>query len=212
MIYVFFFLYTIILSNIIMTKTVIIIILVLLILIFNCLIYKDSVLNSQTENFVIFNNDEKTPSNFLSILFPSNKHTTSIYENRFNFIPSTINKDISSSINNDDLKSNKCCLVKKELNNNNFKYTYTAYNNLDCDINNFALDHNNELLTDGINHWNNNECKNDTNILGSCQHYNFECIDFVDKETCNKYNEQMPPDPLNRKITFNWSNKPCYNR
>ena len=193
-----------------MTKRVIIIILLLFIFIFNCIIY--NVLNSLSEHFVIFNNDEKIHSNFLPILFPSDKHTTSIYENRFNFIPSTINKNILSNINNDDLKSNKCCLVKKELDNNNFKYTYTLYNNLDCNINNFALDHNNELLFDGINNWNNNNCNNDTNILGSCQHYNFECIDFVDKETCNKYNDKMPPDPLNRKINFTWSNKPCYNR
>jgi hypothetical protein len=37
-------------------------------------------------------------------------------------------------------------------------------------------------------------------------------IDFVDKETCNKYNEKMPSNPLNHKIAFTWSNKPCYNR
>jgi hypothetical protein len=197
-----------------MLKTIIIIILLILILLFN-----------YSEPFTIFNPvDENTPNGFynidrfLRILFPSNKHTSSIYENRFNFIPTTINddklnNDISLSTSNyDDLKSNNCCLVKKELNNNNFKYTYKKYNDLKCDIDNFVLDQNNQLLFDGINNWNNNECKDDTTKLGSCQHYNFECIDFIDKETCDKYNEKMPPDPLNRKFAFTWSNKPCYNK
>jgi hypothetical protein len=177
------------------------------------------------EEFTIFNPVNKyTPNGFYDIdryfriLFPSDNYTSSIYENRFNFIPATINdntlnNDISLSTSNyDDLKSNKCCLVKKVLDNNNFKYEYTKYSDNDCDIDNFVLDQNNQLLFDGINNWNNNECKNDTTKLGSCKHYNFECIDFVDKETCDKYNDQMPPDPLNRKITFTWSNKPCYNR
>ena len=51
---------------------------------------------------------------YFRILFPSDKHTTSVYENRFNFIPSTINdnklnQDVSLSTSNyDDFKSNKC--------------------------------------------------------------------------------------------------------
>lgn len=197
-----------------MIKTIIIIILLIFILLF-----------SNTEHFTIFNPvNENTPNGYynidryLRILFPSDKYTSSIYENRFNFIPSTINddklnKDISLVTSDyDDLKSNKCCLVKKELDNNNFKYTYTKYNDNECDIDNFVLDQNNQLLFDGVDNWNNDQCKNDNNTLGSCQHYNFECIDFVDKETCNNYNDKMPPDPLNRKITFTWSKKPCYNR
>ena len=197
-----------------MIKTIIIVILLIFIFLFN-----------DTENFTVFNPvNENTPNGFyeidrfLRIFYPSDKSTTSIYENRFNFIPSTINdsnlnNDTSLSTSNyDDLKSNKCCLVKKELDYNNFKYTYKKYNNLECDIDNFVLDQNNQLLFDGINNWDNNECKNDTTKLGSCKHYNFECIDFVDKETCDNYNNKMPSDPLNRKITFTWSNKPCYNR
>ena len=180
-----------------------------------------------SENFTVFNPiDENSPKGFLDIdrfvriFFPSDKNTSSIYKNRFDFIPVTINymseklnNDISLNTSNyDDLKSDKCCLVKKELDGNNFKYIYKKYNNMDCDIDNFELDQNNQLLFDGINNWDNNECKNDTNKLGSCQHYDFECIDFVDKETCDTYNERMPKDPLNRKIGFTWSNKPCYNR
>ena len=197
-----------------MIKTIVIIILLIFIFLFN-----------YSENFTIFNPvNENTPNGFhdidrfFKILFPSDKNTTSVYKNRFNFIPATINdnnlsNDISlSTVDYDDLKSNKCCLVKKELDNNNFKYTYKKYNDSECDIDNFVLDQNNQLLYDGINNWNNNECKNDTTKLGSCQHYNFECVDFIDRETCNKYNKLMPSTRLNRNITFTWSNKPCYNR
>ncbi len=197
-----------------MIKTIIIIILLILIFLFN-----------YSENFTIFNPvNENTPNgyynidNFYRILFPSNNNTTSIYKNRFEFIPVTINDnklsndDSLSTSNYDELKSNKCCLIKKELDNNNFKYTYKKYNDLECDIDNFVLDQNNQLLFDGINNWNNDECKNDNTTLGSCKHYDFECIDFVDEKTCNKYNEMMPQDPSNRKINFTWSNKPCYNR
>lgn len=176
-----------------MIKIIIIIILLLLNYLFN-----------YNELFYSINNE-------MNISYPSNKHTTSIYENRFKFIPVTINKNILFNYN--DLKSDKCCLVKKELdNNNNYKYIYTKYNDNECNIDNFTLDQNNQLLFDGINNWNNNECKDESKILGSCQHYNFECIDFVDEKTCNNYNEKMPDDPLNRKIHFTWYNKPCYNR
>jgi hypothetical protein len=199
-----------------MTKTIIIIILLIIIYL----------LYNSNENFSYFNTvDENTPKNnseidrFFRILLPSDKYTSSIYENRFNFIPATINdnknlnKDISLSTNfYDDIKSNKCCLVKKELAGNNFIYKYKKYNDLECDLDNFQIDQNNQLLFDGINNWKNEECKDDTNKLGSCQHYDFECIDFVDKQTCDSYNSRMPPDPLNRKITYNWSSKPCYNK
>ena len=88
-----------------MIKTIIIIILLILIFLFN-----------YSENFTIFNPvNENTPNGFydvdkfLRILFPSDKHTLSIFKNRFEFIPVTINnnklnKDISLSTSNyDDL-------------------------------------------------------------------------------------------------------------
>ena len=70
-----------------MIKTIIIIILLIFIILFN-----------YSESFTIFNTvDENTPNGyydvdrFLRILFPSDKNTSSIYQNRFNFIPTTIN-------------------------------------------------------------------------------------------------------------------------
>jgi hypothetical protein len=185
----------------------IIIILFLLILFFLFNYYESFIFNFDNNNIKIGNYDNN------NIYFPSDKHTNSIYKNRINLIPITINnKNFDNQLNNDNLKSNKCCLVKKELDNDNFKYTYTKYYDNECNINNYVLNHNNQLLFDGINNWNNDECKNDTKKLGSCKHFNFECIDFIDEETCNNYNNKIPTDPLNRNIGLIWSNKPCYNR
>jgi hypothetical protein len=117
-----------------MTKTIIIIILLIIIYI----------LYTSNEHFSYFNTvDENTPKSyseidrFFRILFSSDKNTSSIYENRFNFIPATIddktklNNDVSLTTNfYDDIKSNKCCLVKKELDGNNFIYKYKKYNDL----------------------------------------------------------------------------------
>ena len=171
------------------------------------------------ENFnPVSSNTPKSFNNINSyyrILFPSTSNTTSIYENRFNFIPSTMNDDkkLNKDNNYDELRSNSCCLVKKILDNNDgFAYTYTPYSNNDCDLDNFELDQNNQLLFDGQNGWSNSYCSKDTTNLGSCQHYDFECIDFVSNDKCNEYNNRMPPDPQNRKLTFNWNKKPCYNK
>lgn len=138
---------------------------------------------------------EKFNNEFYNISFPSNENTTSIYDNRLNLIPTTININVPNNMYNNKIKSNKCCLVKKEL--NMAKYKYQKYNDLDCDIDNFILDNNNQLLFDGINNWNNNECNDNSIFLGSCKNNNLECFDFIDKKTCDDY-----------KLT--WSNKPCY--
>jgi len=141
---------------------------------------------------------------------------TNIYENRFNFIPvvkldSNLNPFMIFN-NNDKIKNNNCCLIKKFIDGNDFKYIYQKYNNSDCDIDNFYLDQNNQLLFDGINNWDNKYCNNNNDFLGSCKHYDFECIDFVDEITCNNYNNRMQLDKQNKKIYFSWSKKPCYNR
>lgn len=135
-----------------------------------------------------------------------------IYENRFNFIPLTTDNNFET-ITDDRLSSSKCCLVKKMLDyNDGFEYTYTKYEDDKCNIDNFELDHNNQLLFEGYNGWSNDYCSNDTSTLGSCQHYNFECIDFVSKDKCDEYNTLMPADKLKRKISYDWKAKPCYNK
>lgn len=168
-----------------------------------------------------FNYNINTPKsfinsdNFFRISLQSNKNTTSIYQNRFSFIPVTINDDKLSNDNNnivtnyDEIKSNKCCLVKKKFDDGQFSYEYKKYLNNECDLNNFELDQNNQLFFDGINGWTNDMCSNEKSNLGSCKHYDFECIDFISEKQCNTYNANMPPDPQNRKISFKWNKKTC---
>jgi hypothetical protein len=170
------------------------------------------------ENFSYFNpyqfNDSplslnKNKNELYKINYPinnNNNKTPSIFDNRFNLMPITSN--LKQHINDD-----KCCLIKKVLKNNNiYEYTYKTYYQEDCNIDNFELDQNNQLFIDGKNNWSNNLCSNDKSKLGSCKHYDFECVDFIPEDLCNKYNDKMPPDPHNRKIKFNWSKKPCYAR
>jgi hypothetical protein len=150
-----------------------------------------------------------------------NVTTTSIYQNRFNLIPSTFGDGISEQdqlLYKKELTSNKCCLVEKKtfdntstINNIDSEYKYTEYTDTDCDLNNFDLNENKQLFFDGINNWSNNYCSNKTTNLGSCQHYDMECIDFVSEQQCKEYNDKMPVDRQNRnKIIYKWNPNTCY--
>jgi hypothetical protein len=106
-----------------------------------------------------------------------------------------------------------CCLVEKKYIEDNkntpiklrnstgghFKYVYTKLEDEKCDLKLFRLDNNKQLFFDGVNNWSNNYCKvnNSKNVLGSCRLNSKECIDFVDKNYCDKY-----------KMT--WSEKTCH--
>jgi len=110
---------------------------------------------------------------------------------------------------NDNLKSDlntKCCLVQKNylpndnsLYKGNFKYTFTSKKNEECDPELYNSDNNNQLLIDKVNNWSNENCSENTNKIGSCRMINYECIDFVDKEYCDKIPEMV------------WSDKTCNN-
>jgi hypothetical protein len=168
------------------------------------------------ENFNYFNpyqfNENPlsiTKNELYKITFPLNNNNNkipSIFDNRLNLIPVTSN--LEQPINN-----NKCCLIKKVLKNNDiYEYNYKTYYQEDCDINKFELDQNNQLFIDGENNWSNDLCSSHLSKLGSCKHHNFECVDFIPEDLCNKYNDMIPTDSHNRKIKFNWSKKPCYAR
>jgi hypothetical protein len=66
-----------------------------------------------------FNYDINTPKsyndsdNFLRISLPSNKNTTSIYQNRFSFIPVTINDNKLTLIRQGKLNLKEGCLKRK---------------------------------------------------------------------------------------------------
>jgi hypothetical protein len=98
-----------------------------------------------------------------------------------------------------------CCLVQKKYlpdSNNilggNFKYVFQEFKNENCDFNNYIQDNNKQLFIDGYNSWSNKSCNNNQNKIGSCRNINKECIDFVDKQYCDKYK-------------MIWSNKTCQN-
>jgi len=102
-------------------------------------------------------------------------------------------------------KQKKCCLIKKEYSPNNssmyngdFKYNYNALYDDACNINLYEQTSNQQLFIDGENNWNNNLCKEENDKVGSCRLNNKECVDFLQKEDCDKY-------------YMNWSNKSCHN-
>jgi hypothetical protein len=86
-----------------------------------------------------------------------------------------------------------CCLVTKEYDGNDFKYNYNIHSDEKCD--NSLYDSNKQLYIVGED-WNNSYCKD--GMLGSCRNVNRECVDFVDKDFCSKYN-------------MVWSKKTCQN-
>ncbi len=107
------------------------------------------------------------------------------------------------------LDSSNCCLVQKEFNEGNFNYKYTPLKNDFCNINLYELDHNNKLLFDNVNNWNNNNCKNNSTVLGSCRKTNMECIDFVTEDECKNIKKSAKNDLIGNNTI--WSNKTCNN-
>jgi hypothetical protein len=125
-------------------------------------------------------------------------------------------------INNDHttdnlIYDNSCCLVSKNYTQYGFLYNYTPLENENCNINNHELDHNNQLMFNNLNYWDNKYCKNnlDDQILGSCKNNNFECFDFVTKQQCIEYannlklNYFLKFDTNRKKINVTWSEKTC---
>ncbi len=99
----------------------------------------------------------------------------------------------------------KCCIVSRDYVKNNknvfngdFKYIYKIETNDKCNLDLYNLDTNKQLFIDGENGWNNKNCNEKQNVIGSCRLANKECIDFVDKNTCDK-------------LKMRWSNLTCRN-
>ena len=97
----------------------------------------------------------------------------------------------------------KCCLIQnKYLSDRNhfsggsFRYTFKKLENEMCKLNNHRLDNNSQLFIDGYDGWSNDRCNEEVSKIGSCRNVNRECIDFVDKEYCDKYR-------------MTWSDKTC---
>ena len=113
--------------------------------------------------------------------------------------------------NFEEITTNKCCLVQKKYLQDDdsymggkFKYIYNILEDDKCDRNLYKLNHENELLFDGLNNWSNNNCNEYNTVLGSCRNVNKECIDFVDKNYCDKYNMKWSNKTCNENLDFIW--------
>jgi hypothetical protein len=153
--------------------------------------YTNNILDN---NFININNIETETYN------KNQDNTQQIYKNRINMISN--NWIISDTLKNDNIE---CCLVSKDL--NNFKYNFKKLSNNACDINLYNINNDRQLLFDNINNWSNNYCSNDLDnqILGSCRRNNFECVDFIDKDTCDNFNgvALSPMKQINKKLEWN---------
>ena len=127
-------------------------------------------------------------------------------------------------------ESNKiCCLVEKKYIENSdslykgkFTYIYNKLKDSQCNPELYRLDSNTQLFINNENKWlpsfyplekneinqqnlfiSNDFCNENKNI-GSCRHINKECIDFVDKQLCDKYNMTWSNKTCNEALDFKW--------
>ena len=106
-----------------------------------------------------------------------------------------------------------CCLVEKkylpspnDMYEGSFKYTYTKKTGSQCDLSNYNLNSNKQLLIEGDNGWSNQFCSTLEGLkrIGSCRNINKECIDFVDKEFCDKYRMKWSSKTCHQPLEFTW--------
>ena len=114
-----------------------------------------------------------------------------------------------------------CCLVQKkylpDLSNQfggSFKYKYLKLSNEQCDLKKYRLDNNKQLFIDGYNEWSNNRCDDDEkkNKIGSCRNVNKECIDFVDKEYCDKYHMIWSTKTCRDPFEYKWIDRTSFTK
>jgi hypothetical protein len=151
-----------------------------------------------------------------------------VYEN-FDIVSDTEYKTFESSYKSDEDESQpsylsnltqqyqpnvKCCLIQKnyvEDSNNefggNFKYQFKKMENENCDSKLYNPNSNQQLFFNGENGWNNINCDENKNILGSCRQTNKECIDFVTKEFCDKYKMTWSERTCQNQLDFKWEDK-----
>lgn len=124
------------------------------------------------------------------------------------------NKMYINELYNEPMKEIKCCLVEKKylpdeknILGGNFKYKYTKMENEMCQSKKYILDNNKQLLIDGNNNWSNDYCDENKTNLGSCRNVNKECIDFVSKIFCDKYNLTWSPKTCHDPLDYKWIDK-----
>lgn len=105
----------------------------------------------------------------------------------------------------------KCCTIDKKFNENGFYYDYTK---TDCKNKDNVKEFTNQINSSRLltnDEYPYNLCKlSDSNKLintdpvklGSCRRVDRECIDFVNKQTCDKYNMRWEPVTCNTPIQY----------
>ena len=81
-----------------------------------------------------------------------------------------------------------------------------------CDINKYESDNNQQLFIDSYNGWLNEKCDSQTNNIGSCRNINKECIDFVDKNYCDKYKMVWSAKTCNDSLDYKWIDRIKFNK
>lgn len=119
-----------------------------------------------------------------------------------------------SELSYEKYPNRKCCLVEKKYipNENNkyggdFSYIFKELENENCDLKLFRLDSNKQLFFEGENNWSNDNCNPENKIIGSCRFVNKECIDFVTKDYCDKYNMTWSDKTCHNQLDFQWVDK-----
>lgn len=104
-----------------------------------------------------------------------------------------------------------CCLVEKkylpssnDLYEGNFEYVFTTLSGSQCDSSNHNLNSNTQVLIEGDNGWSNSNCSTGSKKIGSCRNINKECIDFVDKDFCDKYRMTWTSKTCHQPLEFTW--------
>lgn len=170
-------------------------------------ILKDIYPSSNVNYFDINNNDK-----ILKDIYPSNinyfdnlafniNHNEKLFdeETLLNNNYEIINLSNINTILKFPKKSINCYLVTKKykLDDNNipdFKYEVNNLKDDKCNYDLYNLNSNQQLLIDNDNN------KIDINLIGSCRYSNKECIDFIDKKTCDKYDMLWSPKTCNNSL------------
>lgn len=106
-----------------------------------------------------------------------------------------------------------CCLVEKkylpssnDMYEGNFKYTFSPKSGKQCDTSNYDLNSNRQILIEGENGWSNSFCSTATGSkkIGSCRNINKECIDFVNKDFCDKFRMKWSSKTCHQPLEFTW--------
>lgn len=102
--------------------------------------------------------------------------------------------------------NSKCCLVEKKYDEKGFYYHYIKTNceNKPDFINKSRLLTNKQFPYKLCNYYELNKKKNKKfpERLGSCRRIDRECVDFVNKKTCDKYDMRWEPVPCNTPIKY----------